>query len=239
MKIRMNWSKKIIISIPFSSEEQFKSDVQNLIDLRMGIDHVEVRFDYWKEKLEDNQINEVAHYLRSNQMKMIFTYKLQKEQDNEYITILHRLISYKPDYIDLDTNIIASRLTELADYAIQNGVAIVYSYHNLEETPSIHFISDLCEFFIQMLPKFTSNADNILKMVFLANHPQDESTVINFCKQYANQGFNLVCFCLGEAGKKSRIQSLENGSAFTYVYIGKPTAPGQIHISEMKQYLLD
>ena len=163
----MDLLKKVIISIPFISEDQLKTDVQNLIDLGYGVDHIEIRFDYWKDELLDDLIEEVVRFLHSKNMKMIFTYKLQQEQDNEYISILHRLISHKPDYIDLDLNILASTLTELAENAIQNEVAIVYSYHNWEKTPSLETISDLCEFLIQMLPQFSSNTRHILKMVFI------------------------------------------------------------------------
>ncbi len=235
----MDLLKKVIISIPFFSDEQFKADVQKLIDLGYGINYIEVRFDYWKGDLLDLQIQNVAQYLRSNHMNMIFTYKQQNQEKEEYISIIQRLITHKPDYIDLDVDIIASILSELAESAIQNDVAIVYSYHNGGKTPSLVTISDLCEFFIQMLPKFSSNANHMLKMVFMATERGNITDVMDFCKRYGGQGFKLISFCMGELGKLSRIQSIFNGCAYTYAYIGNPTAPGQFHISEMYNYLHD
>jgi len=229
----MNLFEKIIISIPFVSEAQFKADIQRLRDLFPKIEYVEVRFDYYNGDLSDSIIEDVVRTLRSNRLKMIFTSKMLHEIDDLYISSLNRLISHKPDYIDLDLNIIASTLTELAEYAIQNNVAIVYSYHNEEKTPSLGTISDLCEFFIQMLPKFTSNRDNILKMVFMAVDPDDVAIVIEFGKCFGDQGINLISFCMGELGKTSRIQSIINGCSFTYAHIGNPTAPGQLHVTEI------
>ena len=235
----MDLLKKIIISIPFYSEEQFKRDVQTLIDQGYGVNLIEVRFDYWEGDLSDELIKEIIQYLRSNQMKMIFTYKVQREYTQDHISVLQRLIYHKPEYVDLDVNIIASVLTELGQYAIQNDVSLVYSYHNTEYTPSLDTISDLCEFFIQMLPNFSSNAKHILKMVFMATKQEDLLVINEFCKRYADQGFNLISFCMGELGKPSRIQSIINGCPFTYAHIGNPTAPGQFHITEIDKYSLN
>lgn len=235
----MDLMKKIIISVPFISADQFKSDVQKLIDLDCETNFIEVRFDYWEGELSDDLIHNVIHYLHSKQFKMIFTYTLQGEQTPSYISLLQRLISHKPDYIDLDTNIMASTLTVLAELAMKNDVAILYSYHNRKNTPPLVIISELCEFLIQLLPIFFSNSKHILKMVFMARSPKDAETILKFCTKYGDQGFNLISFCMGELGANTRIQSIINGCTYTYAYIGKPTALGQLHITEMKKYLLD
>lgn len=230
----MNLLENVIVSIPFYSEDQFDSDIQKLVEIDYGISLIEIRFDFYQNPIQNNLIEWITEYLRSLHFKMIFTY--QTDDPNTCIPLLRALISHKPDYIDLDVNIFASTLTELAEQATQNDVAIVFSYHNWEETPSLNIISDLCEFFIQMLPRFTSNTNHILKMVFMASNDRDESTIIEFCKMYSARGFRLISFCMGERGKNSRIQSIVDGCTFTYAYIGKPTAPGQLHVSEIAQY---
>jgi 3-dehydroquinate dehydratase type I len=230
----MDIYKKIIVSIPFITKSQLKTEMHNLCVSFPKIRYVEIRFDYHKGDFSDNLIEQVAQILRSYRLKFIFTHKMRQELDENYVSSLKRLISHKPDYIDLDIDIVASTLTRLAENAIKNKVAIVYSYHNKEETPSLDTISEMCEFFIQMLPKFTSNTDHILKMVFMATKSDDVDTILEFAKKYGSQGINLISFCMGELGKPSRIKSIENGCAFIYAHIGIPTAPGQLHVSEIQ-----
>ncbi len=135
----MDTSKKIIVSIPFFSEKQFKLDLQELITLNTGISLIEVRFDYWEAELSNELIQIVVQYLRSYQMKMIFTYKVQREYTQDHTSILHRLISHKPDYIDLDTNIIASKLTELAQNANENNVSYYIFISQFGNHPLIEY----------------------------------------------------------------------------------------------------
>ena len=229
----MEFMKQIIPSIPFSSKVQIQADVQELLNYGYPIHLVEIRLDYYNANLSRDLLLWVKNLIQSNEMKILFTYKNKNLSHDAYYSLIQQLIKTKPDYIDLDVDIIASTLTNLAELALKNNVLIVYSYHNTKDTPSLPIISDMYEFFIQMLPKFISRKGNILKMIFTANKMTDNDTVLQFCARCGNLGIPLVSFCMGDLGKRSRIQCIRNGAAYTFVYIKKPTARGQIHINEI------
>ncbi len=228
----MELVNKIILSIPFYSKSQFQTDFQE-IDLNFPFKLIEIRWDYFHSKISGDLAKWVIKYVHSFNMKAIFTYRGSNTNFNEHHLLLNELISFKPDYIDLDVDIIASQLTELVDFSIKNDVMIVYSYHNDNETPPLPILSDMFEFFIQMLPGLTSREGNILKMVCTAKNTEDNETIIQFCDQFSNLGIDLISFCMGEMGKSTRIKSIQHGAVYTYAYIREPTAAGQIHFSDI------
>ena len=48
---------------------------------------------------------------------------------------------------------------------------------------------------------------------------------------------NLIAFAMGDSGKMSRILCLYLGAPFTYVSLGKPVAPGQFSLDQIKKIL--
>jgi 3-dehydroquinate dehydratase len=59
--------------------------------------------------------------------------------------------------------------------------------------------------------------------------------VLNFVASHSEKA-KLVCFCMGEAGKVSRLLSPMFGAFFTFASLeqGAETAKGQMSIGEMK-----
>jgi len=59
--------------------------------------------------------------------------------------------------------------------------------------------------------------------------------MLNFVASHSSKA-KLVCFCMGEAGKVSRLLSPMFGAFFTFASLdqGSETAKGQMSISEMK-----
>jgi 3-dehydroquinate dehydratase type I len=59
--------------------------------------------------------------------------------------------------------------------------------------------------------------------------------VLDFVSENASKN-RLVCFCMGEQGRISRLLSPVFGAVFTFAALeqGGETAPGQISINEMR-----
>jgi 3-dehydroquinate dehydratase type I len=76
---------------------------------------------------------------------------------------------------------------------------------------------------------------SVCKIVGTANKIEDNIAVLNFVASHSSKA-KLVCFCMGEAGKISRLLSPMFGASFTYASIeqGNETAEGQISIGEMR-----
>jgi len=75
----------------------------------------------------------------------------------------------------------------------------------------------------------------VCKIVTTAKQVEDNLTTLNFMST-ASSKTKLVCFCMGELGKISRLLSPLFGGFFTFASLerGSETASGQITIQEMK-----
>jgi 3-dehydroquinate dehydratase-1 len=64
----------------------------------------------------------------------------------------------------------------------------------------------------------------------MARNKDDARRLLRFVKSC---GFPIAAFAMGEIGASSRVLACENGSLFTYGYISKPVAPGQLSAVEL------
>ena len=84
---------------------------------------------------------------------------------------------------------------------------------------------------LNQMSKFSSN----IKIVTTAKSTNDSTRVLQL---YSKKGkTNLIAFAMGDPGKTSRILSLYLGSPYTYVSLGKPIAPGQFSVDEVRKII--
>ena len=74
---------------------------------------------------------------------------------------------------------------------------------------------------------------SVIKIVTTAKTEYDVPKIL--CLYSKASGLSLVAFCMGEIGKISRVICLYMGSPFTYVSLGKPIAPGQYSLREIRK----
>ena len=104
---------------------------------------------------------------------------------------------------------------------------LLISEHDFKKTPKF---SDLLNK-IKQMSKFSPN----IKIVTTAKTTDDSTRVLQL---YSKKGkINLIAFSMGDAGRISRILSLYLGSPYTYVSLGKPVAPGQFSVDEVKKII--
>jgi 3-dehydroquinate dehydratase type I len=75
----------------------------------------------------------------------------------------------------------------------------------------------------------------VCKIVTTAKKIEDNLTVLDFISAMPSR-VKLVCFCMGENGKVSRLLSPMFGAFFTFASLerGNETASGQISIQDMR-----
>jgi 3-dehydroquinate dehydratase type I len=129
-------------------------------------------------------------------------------------------------YVDLDlTNLkLKEQTTELKAL----GVKVIVSFHKFDGAFSIQ------EMYRVLNEEISSGAD-VCKIVGTAKQVQDNLAVLNFVSENASKT-HLVCFCMGEQGKISRLFSPVFGAFFTFATLeyGSETALGQISINDMR-----
>jgi 3-dehydroquinate dehydratase type I len=129
-------------------------------------------------------------------------------------------------YVDL--NFATPKLDEVMSKIRNLETKPIVSYHNYTSPMSS---SDM----EKILKKQIDTKASICKIVTTATKPEDNLSLLNFVSQNSGKT-NLVCFCMGEAGKISRLLSPVYGAYFTFASLEKncETAAGQMSIEEMK-----
>ncbi|RKX17737.1 MAG: hypothetical protein DRP35_10410 [Candidatus Zixiibacteriota bacterium] len=154
--------------------------------------------------------------------KFIATCRQNGKNNTERIKKLKDAIDAGVDFIDIEID--SDFQEKMIMYARDKNCQIIISYHNFTRTPSLSELQKI----IDVGRKFNPWK---IKIVTMANTPQDLSTVLSL---YRNNT-NLIAFCMGEKGKISRLASLFLGADFTFVspLKGKEVAEGQMDINTM------
>lgn len=199
--------------------------------LKVGLkksDFVELRFDF----LKPEQIPVVLHDIRKDLKRIVCTLRPKAEggkfegNEKERISILKLIAEYNPFLLDVEFSTVKKN-KDLAKYLKSTKTNLLISEHDFKKTPKL---SEL-KLKINQMSKFSSN----VKIVTNAKSTDDATRVLEL---YSKKGkINLIAFAMGDSGRISRILSLYLGSPYTYVSLGKPVAPGQFSVDEVKKII--
>lgn len=135
--------------------------------------------------------------------------------------------------VDLELEMPRSLSGRLLRLARQAGCGIIISYHCFERTPDIVSLRTIVR-------DCLSRGADIVKVATAALFPEDPQRVLSLYSDPVASSLKgrLVAFAMGEAGRQSRLDSLRLGAPFTYACAdGRPTAPGQPSVSELRMAL--
>lgn len=198
-------------------------------DLRITLansDYAELRLDFLKPSQIPYCLNKVRKYLN----RCICTLRPKSEggkfsgTEKERISILKLIAEYKPHLLDVEYNTLRKN-NGLNKYLKKTRTEILVSWHDFSKTPSDKVLRSM----IKNMSKFSKN----VKIVTTSKTISDTIRVLGLYKS-ANK-LNLVCFAMGDYGRMSRVICTKLGSPFTYVSLGKPVAPGQFSLQDMKR----
>ncbi len=216
---------KTCISIAEVSPKKVSQTLK--IALKKG-DYAEIRFDYLKKE----EIPQVLEIIKKKLSHIVCTLRPKSEggkfigNEKERIAILKLIAEYDPFLLDVEFTTI-KRNRDLVKYLKKTKTNLLISYHDFKKTPRITQLQEK----LGQMKKFSSN----VKIVTTAKSTNDSSRILQL---YNKKGkVNLVCFTMGDLGRTSRILSLFLGSPFIYVSLGKPVAPGQFSIDEIKKII--
>ncbi|MDE1863149.1 MAG: type I 3-dehydroquinate dehydratase [Thaumarchaeota archaeon] len=189
-------------------------------------DYVELRLDF----LPPADIPTCLRSLRPYLNRCICTLRPKSEggkfpgPESERISILKLIADFDPFLIDVEYNTL--RLNkDLYRYLKSGRSDTLVSWHDFAKTPSDNTLAGMA----RRMSKFSTN----IKIVTMARTIGDTIRVLGLYKT-APRKTNLVAFAMGDYGRMSRILCTRLGSPFTYVSLGKPVAPGQFSLDEMK-----
>jgi 3-dehydroquinate dehydratase type I len=130
------------------------------------------------------------------------------------------------EYVDAEVS--TSQLNELVKEVKALGAKPIVSFHKFNGSLGISEMN-------RILEKEIASGAEVCKIVTTAKRIEDNLTTLNFVAT-ASSKTKLVCFCMGELGKISRLLSPLFGGFFTFAALehGSETAVGQMTIQEMK-----
>jgi 3-dehydroquinate dehydratase type I len=189
-------------------------------------DLIEVRIDCIEETRNLSEI------IKSTKIPLIATNKLISEKGFFAGTETQRqqtlIDAAKSGFEYVDVDLASPKHKETIDKLKTLGAKQIVSYHKFDGALSVCEMEKILELEI-------ASGASVCKIVITAKKIENNLTVLNFVSGISST-VKLVCFCMGEQGKVSRLLSPMFGAFFTFASLeqGSETATGQMTIHEMR-----
>ena len=182
-------------------------------------DFIEVRLDCIQNNPELTMI--AAH----GKKPKIATDKSSRKETERRQMLLHAAENGF-EYVDVELS--TPQLEDLVKKLKALGSKPIVSFHKFDGSLGI---SDLN----RILEREINSGAELCKIVTTAKHIKDNLAMLNFTSIASNKA-RIICFCMSEFGKISRILSPVFGGFFTFASLerGSETASGQMTIQELK-----
>jgi len=190
---------------------------------------------FWTELRLDYLLQpELKRLFRTRPGKVIATNRLESEggrwrgSEADRRRILEEALALGADCLDLELAADAAWRREL--WSRRGSTKMILSWHDFSGTPE----SSRLEAVLQEM--LAADAD-ILKIVTQAREPADNLRVLSLIPQARAAGREIIAFCMGPAGKWSRVVAPYLGSFLTFAPFSKKgaSAPGQLTVNEIRR----
>ncbi len=206
---------------------------------KKSFDILELRLDYYQFFLNKQRVITLLSYIRKKNLKpILLTFRSLNEgglhhiDDNDYKDIYLEVMSYHLcDMIDLEIKKDKIMNYELIDYAHQQGIKVLMSYHNMESMDKMSVLKDYAE-------QMEVLGADVIKLVCNPRCKKDVTDMICLCMQLSSTlSCYVVCISLSKLGKVTRIIGAMIDSCMTYVTLNQSNSLGQINIDDIYKYL--
>jgi 3-dehydroquinate dehydratase type I len=186
-------------------------------------DFIEVRLDHLEDCLENHQ--GLADLASKGKTPKIATDKSSRNETEQRQMLVN---AAKNDFEYVDVELSTPQLKALVKELKALGAKPIVSFHKFDCSLGISELTSVFE-------REISSGAEVCKIVTTAKRMEDNLVTLNFTST-ASSRMKVVCFCMGELGKVSRLLSPLVGGFFTFASLerGSETAYGQMSIQEMK-----
>jgi 3-dehydroquinate dehydratase type I len=167
---------------------------------------------------------------------VIVTYRSKKEGGSGLaryetrVRHLLRAVELGADFVDVEFSMPQIYRQEI--FQAEGSSRLIISAHLSNKTPPREVLED-------RLRKMAATGADIVKIITYAREPEDNLRVLGLIPLARKLGVNIIAFCMGPAGRISRIFTLLMGGYVSFASLeeGQESAAGQIPISKMKKML--
>ena len=192
----------------------------------LHLDLIEVRLDHLQST---TRLNELANHGNTPKIAAILSSN-SKENANITGLVQQKLLleAAKSGFEYVDIGLYSPKLEDFVKELKMLGCKPIVSFHDFCNSLPLSDLESILE-------KEISSGAEVCKIVTTANQIADNLIILNFISQKSTK-INLVCFCMGELGRISRLLSPLYGSYFTFASLKKgfETANGQLSVQEME-----
>ena len=150
--------------------------------------------------------------------------------EEERVKTLRQAAALGADYVDIeastDRDLIAELKREIVD--TRSPAKLIVSYHDFQRTPPEGSLREKVDVCCEWAPA-------IVKIVTMAGSVEDNLTILRLIPYARRKGLEIIAFCMGSAGRISRIMSPILGAYLCFAAAGRSeaTAPGQMEARDM------
>lgn len=190
------------------------------------VDLIEFRVDMFENILQNEVENIFRHASENFKKPIIATVRDVNEGGEREVAdrlSIYRAVVPLSDVIDVEISS-DDILREAKKLCSDRKKLLIGSYHNFESTPDNAFLDDI-------ISKGKSLGADIVKIAVMPENRDDLIRLLNFTLKHKDKG--IISMSMGDAGLPSRAFAPVFGSLITYGYINRPSAPGQLSVSEL------
>ncbi len=206
------------------TDQETNAQIKNL-----GVGLLELRVDLFKELNLGHVIGQIKHR-KLLKIPLLLTLRNQKKEGAVKIFsdgLKIQIIENALDLVDMvDIELSSPLLMQVIGLARKHKKKVIVSSHFLEGMPR-----DLGS----ILKKSLSTRADVVKIAAKANSFDDVMTMLAFTHRHRKHG--LITMSLGPLGAISRLVFPAAGSQYTYTFLNKPTAAGQVDVKTLKSHL--
>lgn len=230
---------KTIVPITAKTKEQAIAQAK-VIAANQDADLAEFRIDLLDFAADSKQVISLGHELKKilATKPMIATIRTDNEGGKLTISDADYGKTYQAylkqpfmDMLDVEMFRDQQMVKNTVKLAHEKKVLIVMSNHDFKQTPSEDEI-------VKRLLKQDQLGADILKIAVMPQSKQDVFTLMNATLKVSQQSKKpLLTMSMGKLGTISRIATANMGGSFSFGMIGEASAPGQIDVTQLKQFL--
>ena len=195
-------------------------ELEEILEVLKGEEMAEIRLD--RCALEEDDIRRL---FEDTDKPLIATCRLDEEPQAP--ELLELAIEAGAKYVDLEMEAPASVGRRIREACRNYGTVLIRSFHDFTGTPPASVLESTLE-------RARTFGGEVVKIVTTATSKADIDAVMGLYDKAAPG--TLVAFCMGDAGRDSRLEALRRGAPFTYACVSEEdaTAPGQWTSAQMK-----
>lgn len=230
---------KIVATFSGHNDDEINEEINSAKENVNDFDIVEIRGDVYDAlNREDHtkNVKRIIDIFKPLNKEIIYTYRSTREGGSgaktttEYEALLASICQTMDiDYIDVELHAGDEIVKTICRNAHDKNIKSLLSYHDFKKTPALEEI-------LSTIEQMDAIGGDLYKVAYYPKEQADVDNVLTAVKQAKeNYGDKVIAISMSELGKVTRTASGNAASVFTYGYILKDAAPGQIHVTELRK----